>query len=227
VGVDDSHAVAKPLPLAPARKGEGRDPHRAFRKHSFDIARQMNIASRPLIRLKVPTLDDLDGYADALKRGWSPTTMEDISQSELKKVEAGKKEYLAQLLAQGGEITLPDGAKAPRLPQKLFFIDDGDFCGRINLRYVPGTTDLPRHVSGHIGYTVVYWKAGQGYATEALRQLLPHARAVGLPFVTITCNLDNHASRRVIEKNGGVLMGEVEDNFVKGLRKLVWRVELA
>ncbi len=184
----------------------------------------IDAATRPKIRLKPPTLDDLDGYADALKRGWSPTTMEDASQSELKKVEAGRKEYLAGLLAQGGEIALPDGTKAPRLPQKLFFIDDGEFCGRINLRYQPRATDLPRHVSGHIGYTVVYWKSGLGYATEALRQILPHARDVGLPFVTITCNVDNHASRRVIEKNGGVLVGEVEDNIVKGLRKLVWKV---
>ncbi|MET0606665.1 MAG: GNAT family N-acetyltransferase, partial [Beijerinckiaceae bacterium] len=71
-----------------------------------------------------------------------------------------------------------------------------------------------------------YWKNGRGYATEALRLILPVARELGLPFVTITCDSDNYASRRVIEKNGGVLVGEQQDNFLKDVIKLVWRVEV-
>jgi len=185
----------------------------------------MSDAPQLPVRLRKPTLDDLDGYAAALRRGWSPTTIEDVSRQELEKLEAGPVAYLDNLLAQDGVIPLPDGTSAPRLPSRLFFIDDGEFCGRINLRYAPGTTDLPPYVSGHIGYTVVYWKSGRGYATEALRQLLPLAREVGLPFVTITCDTDNYASRRVIEKNGGVLVGERKDNFLD-VMKLVFRVDV-
>ncbi len=60
---------------------------------------------------------------------------------------------------------------------------------------------------GHIGYAVPTWKEGRGYATEALRQLLPEARALGLPYVMLTTDPDNIPSQRVILSNGGVLVG--------------------
>ncbi|HWQ07610.1 MAG TPA: GNAT family N-acetyltransferase, partial [Holophaga sp.] len=75
----------------------------------------------------------------------------------------------------------------------------------IGFRWRPGTTELPPHCLGHIGYAVVPWKQGRGYATEALKQILPEAVALGLPFVEVTTDPDNVASQRVIEKNGGVL----------------------
>jgi predicted acetyltransferase len=59
---------------------------------------------------------------------------------------------------------------------------------------------------GHIGYAVVAWKQGRGYATRALGLLLPEARAQGLAFVEITTNADNVASQRVITSNGGQLI---------------------
>jgi predicted acetyltransferase len=83
---------------------------------------------------------------------------------------------------------------------------DGGFCGSINLRWQDGTPELPPYCLGHIGYAVVPWKQRRGYATEALRQVLPLAREVGLPYVEITTNPDNVASQRVIEANGGVLV---------------------
>ena len=53
---------------------------------------------------------------------------------------------------------------------------------------------------------MVPWKQGRGYAREALRQLLPEARAEGLRYVEITTDPENIASRRVIEANGGILV---------------------
>jgi len=46
----------------------------------------------------------------------------------------------------------------PRLPGRVLWVWDGEFCGVINLRFVPGTLDLPPHVSGHAGYAIVPWK---------------------------------------------------------------------
>jgi predicted acetyltransferase len=83
---------------------------------------------------------------------------------------------------------------------------DGEFCGSISLRWQQGTTDLPPHCLGHIGYAVVPWKQRLGYATRALSQLLPEARSVGLPFVDITTEPENIASQRVILANGGFLV---------------------
>jgi predicted acetyltransferase len=88
---------------------------------------------------------------------------------------------------------------------------DGEFCGSIGLRWQPGTTALPPHCLGHIGYAVVPWKQGKGYATLALRRMLPHAKAEGLPGVGITTDPDNPAPQRVIEANSGVLV----EHFVR------------
>jgi predicted acetyltransferase len=44
-----------------------------------------------------------------------------------------------------------------------------------------------------------------------LQFILPHARAEGLPYVELTSAVDNVASRKVIESNGGVLI----DRFTK------------
>jgi predicted acetyltransferase len=88
---------------------------------------------------------------------------------------------------------------------------DGEFCGTIGFRWQPGTTDLPPYCLGHIGYAVVPWKRGNGYATRALGLLLPEARDRGLPFVELTTDEGNLASQRVIEANGG----ELYERFTK------------
>ena len=88
---------------------------------------------------------------------------------------------------------------------------DGEFCGSIGFRWQPGTTELPPHCLGHIGYEVVPWKQRKGYATAALRLLLSEVKDVGLPFVEITTDPDNMASQRVIEAAGGTLY----EKFVK------------
>jgi predicted acetyltransferase len=108
--------------------------------------------------------------------------------------------------AKGGPIVLPDGSKAARLPGFRRWMWDGDFCGSIGFRWQPGTSALPPHVLGHIGYAVVPWKRGRGYATEALRLMLDEARAVGLGHVELTTDPDNLVSQKVITANGGVLV---------------------
>ena len=56
----------------------------------------------------------------------------------------------------------------------------------IGLRWQAGTQELPPHCLGHIGYSIVPWKQRLGYATSALAQLLPEARAEGLLYVELT-----------------------------------------
>lgn len=87
--------------------------------------------------------------------------------------------------------------------------------------------DAPPHVLGHIGYAVVPWKRGLGYATLALGLILPHARAEGLPYVEITTDPENVASQKSILANGGVLVERftkpAEYGHVDGLR---FRIDL-
>jgi len=115
-------------------------------------------------------------------------------------------ESLTDREAKGPPIVLPDGSSAVRLPGFRLWIWDTEFCGSIGLRWQPGTSELPPHVLGHIGYAVVPWKEGRGYAKLALKLMLEHARAQGLEYVEITTDPDNVASRRVIEANGGVFI---------------------
>ena len=176
------------------------------------------------IDLVLPSRDLLPGYEKALEAGWSSNTTRDVSDEELRALRADPDDFLADQNRQEGTVTLADGRVVPRLPFRKFWISDGEFCGVINFRYQPGTEALPAHCSGHIGFAVVPWKRGRGYASEALRRMLPVAREVGMHRVLITCDELNLASRKVILANGGVLAGTVPSEHGPGAEKLLFWV---
>jgi predicted acetyltransferase len=177
------------------------------------------------IELVEPSLQRLPGYIAALQAGWSPNTTRDVSGEQLAAIRKDAEAFIRDLARyEGGMVTLADGARAPRLPGRVLWIWDGDFCGSINFRFVPGSEDLPPYVSGHVGYAVVPWKRNRGYARQALHLLLPIARGLGLPRLLVTCDEDNAASRRVIAANGGVSAGEAPDPEHAGKRKLLFWV---
>jgi predicted acetyltransferase len=162
------------------------------------------------MRLVRPGPEHLASYVAALERGWSFTERGDAAaREELASIQSDAAAFLASLEdreGKGAPVTLPDGSTATRLPGFKRWMWDGEFCGSIGLRWQPGTTELPPHCLGHIGYAVVPWKQRRGYATAALGLILPEAKAIGLPYVEITTDPDNVASQRVIEANGGVLV---------------------
>jgi hypothetical protein len=99
--------------------------------------------------------------------------------------------------------TLPDGSQVARIPGA----SSGSGTSSAAARPAGSSTPaLPPHVLGHVGYTIVPWKRRQGCATEAVRLVLPHGRAQGLPYLEITTDPDNIASQKVIIANGGVLI---------------------
>jgi predicted acetyltransferase len=185
------------------------------------------------LELILPSLDRLPAYAAALKRGWSPDNIrgEVAAREQLEKIEADAPAFVDAQVdreAKGPPIKLPDGSTAPRIPGYQLWMWDGEFCGSIGFRWQPGTSVLPPHVLGHIGYAVVPWKRRLGYATAALGLVLPRARAEGLPYVEITTDPDNPASQKVILANGGVLVGAYKKpaqyGEADGLR---YRIDLA
>ena len=156
------------------------------------------------IALVKPGAALLPGYVAALRTGWSPSNLFDLSAAHLAAIEADAAAFLAGYDGSPGSTNVaPDGRTVPRLPGQLFWISDGSFCGFMSFRHQPGTPDLPDHVSGHVGYGVVPWQRRRGVATAALRAVLPVARAAGLDRVLITTDPDNEASRRVILAAGG------------------------
>jgi len=171
------------------------------------------------IALVRPSLNWLPFYADALARGWSPNTDQDVSREQLLQLRRNPERFLRDLY-HSAMVLLPDGREVPRLPAHDFWISDGEFCGRIGFRFQRGTEDLPVALYGHIGYTIVPWKQRRGYATQALRMILPVCRSEGFSRVLITCDDDNEASRKVILANGGVPAGSVPHNRRPGRVKL-------
>ena len=161
------------------------------------------------ITLVEPDLENLRGFEAALAAGWSPDPRRagdrDYIDALLMTLRQNRAAFLANLTKRDVTLPQPDGTAGHCLRSLQFWIWDGEFCGNTNLRFRPGTIELPPQVSGHIGYSVVPWKQGNGYATMALKRVLGLARDQSLRQVVILCDEQNHASRRVIERNGGIL----------------------
>ncbi|MBP1857118.1 GNAT family N-acetyltransferase [Rhizobium herbae] len=161
------------------------------------------------LTLVEPDLENLQGFEAALAAGWSPDPRRagdrDYIESLHMTLGQNRAAFLVDLTKPGDTLPRPDGTGGHRLRSLQFWIWDGEFCGNVNLRFQPGTIELPPRVSGHIGYSVVPWKQGKGYATMALKRVLDVARDQSLGQVVILCDEHNHASRRVIERNGGIL----------------------
>lgn len=121
----------------------------------------------------------------------------------------------------GPSVVQPDGTSRPKIPGYHKWMWDGEFCGGISFRWSKPCSDypletLPPYVLGHIGYQVVAWKRRRGYATRALKLLLPDAIERGFRYVELTTDEDNIGSRKVIEAAGGRLYGKFEKLEIHG-----------
>jgi predicted acetyltransferase len=109
--------------------------------------------------------------------------------------------FVSYLLAQSEDATPRPAGWVP--DTTWWWVDGPAFLGRIALRH--RLTEYLRTVGGHIGYDVRPSARRRGHATAMLAAVLPHAYARGIDPALVTCDVDNIASRRVIESNGGVL----------------------
>lgn len=102
----------------------------------------------------------------------------------------------------------------------LIAVVDGEVVGRVSLRH--RLTESLLKVGGHIGYGVVPAHRRRGYATEMVRQTLPYCAALGIDRALITCDDDNTASIKVIERNGGVLENITNDPDLPVQKRRYW-----
>ena len=92
--------------------------------------------------------------------------------------------------------------------------------GHINVRV--GDTDHVRRYAGHLGFEIAPEHRGRRYALEACRAIAPLVRSI-YEAVVITCDPDNLASRRTIERLGARFLDEVavppdDPHFRRGSR---------
>lgn len=91
-------------------------------------------------------------------------------------------------------------------PYTRYFLTDkqGTIYAQGDVRHAPNRNLT--YFSGYLGYGVVPPYRRNGFGTLMCARLLEKARAHHYKSVIITCNTDNIASAKIIEKNGGKLL---------------------
>lgn len=171
------------------------------------------------MHLVTPSLEYICGYADAIERGWLPDGTAEGAARTLSQIKCDPESFLKRFDDPRGEaepVRLADGSFAPRVGWFGKWMWDGEFSGRIALRWPLEGTRLPDVFLGHIAYEVVPWKQRRGYATAALAEFLPEALDRGFHYVEIVTNSDNIASQLVIMANGGVFIESFQKLPVNG-----------
>lgn len=112
--------------------------------------------------------------------------------------------YTAALRADADEDTPRADGRVPCTT--WWWIEGAEYLGRIAVRH--RLTEHLWELGGHIGYDVRPTARRQGHATAMLAAVLPLAHDLGVDPALLTSDVDNVASRRVIEINGGRLEDE-------------------
>ncbi|UXA00376.1 GNAT family N-acetyltransferase [Vibrio splendidus] len=103
--------------------------------------------------------------------------------------------YLKRRIAYSKGESLPEGWT----PASTYFcIESEQIIGVIRVRH--GTSEYIHDVIGHIGYETLPQARGRGIASHMLSWVQRH---VLIESAIITCDCDNVASQKVIEKCGG------------------------
>ncbi|MSU56299.1 MAG: GNAT family N-acetyltransferase [Candidatus Taylorbacteria bacterium] len=155
------------------------------------------------MKLVLPSIEYEESFRGYLKEletlGRSAT---EVDSETLFKQSSSFEDFVTKLRAGAEGKFLPEGY----VPHTTYWLVEGErFIGGVNIRH--RLTDHLREIGGHIGYAIRPSERGKGYGNKILELALPKAKELGIIQVRITCNEDNIASRKIIEKNGGVFDG--------------------
>lgn len=126
-------------------------------------------------------------------------------------------EYVTRINDAPRGVGMRDGDVAATF---LLAWEGDELIGRASIRHE--LNDFLETYGGHIGYAVAPDHRGRGYATEMLRQSLVIARAQGITDVLVTCDDDNVASARTIERCGGVFDSVLDGPEAGQRRRRYW-----
>ncbi|WP_296880452.1 GNAT family N-acetyltransferase [Thomasclavelia sp.] len=107
------------------------------------------------------------------------------------------------------------------VPATTYFYLEGDkIIGTINIRHC--LNDFLLKQGGHIGYSILPSMRKKGYATAMLKEAIAFCKKWDIYPILITCNKENIASRKTIEKCGGKLENEYFNQTTKETRLRFW-----
>jgi predicted acetyltransferase len=125
--------------------------------------------------------------------------------------------YVAAQRARAAAPNLPPG----QIPETVFWLmEEATFVGRLSIRTTRDEALI--RTTGNIGYMIRPSRRLMGYGTAILTLALPAAKALGLTRVLVTCDEDNIASRKIIERHGGRLEGATPSRNSPGLTLRFW-----
>ncbi len=173
-------------------------------------------------RLEAPSLAVAPSYLEALREGHELISGHRPTADDVAAIARDLAHHLADLTDQSRLVELGDGRRVPTVPFVHFWLVAGRrYVGRANLRLA--LNDNLRVWGGHIGYVIRPSLRGRGFGTRVLALTLAEARRRGLTQVLLTCDDDNWASRRIIERNGGRLEDVVpRPGAAGGLARRYW-----
>lgn len=172
------------------------------------------------LKLVEPSFELWKGFVEAI-REHRLCKVEDFAYPKVRSMREFKN-YLRRLDDFRNERNIPKGF----VPVSAFWLTDGtQYLGSGDVRHY--LNESLETFGGHIGYSIRPQAWGRGLGTIQLALLLGEARKLGIPIVRITCFDNNIASARVIEKNGAVLIGKV-NNKIKGRNRLtrIYEIDL-
>lgn len=122
--------------------------------------------------------------------------------NKYKKALENFQDYLNDLHNYSEGNDLPQGEVITSI---FWLIDKKNVVGVVRVRHQEIES------AGHIGYDISPNCRNRGYGFQILKLALEKAVKIGIEEVILTCNIDNTASKKIIEKNNGKLLGTIFD----------------
>lgn len=92
---------------------------------------------------------------------------------------------------------------------EFWLLEDRRKVGLLQLRHSPShSAGLPDDFANHIFYEIEQEQRNRGLGQKILQLGLLEARKINLKEVILVCDESNLASQKIIEKNGGKLVGK-------------------